>query len=72
MKSERIDISDDMTDEFYKDARFGQILRFEGGDFKIVRLNRKSKICMVVPAKTYDVDEFNEELERRDKENDKN
>lgn len=75
MKSERIEISKDMTDDFYKVARFGQILRFrdednEIGEYKIVRLNRKSKICIVKPFKTYTVEEFNEmtggEDERKD------
>lgn len=62
---EIIDISKDMTDEFYKVAKHGQILRFEQGEYRICRLNRKSKICHVKPHKTYNVDEFNDELERR-------
>lgn len=61
---ERIDISKDMTDDFYKIAKFGQVLRFEQGEYKIVRLNRKSKICIVKPWKTYTADEFNGEIER--------
>lgn len=72
-KEERIDISKDMTDEFYKVAKYGQVLRFKQEDgtmqeFKISRLNRKSKVCIVKPWKTYTQDELSEKLEREENE----
>ena len=70
MKDGWEDISKDMTDDFYKDARYGQVLRFRDGDtiteWKIARLNRKSKICWIKPWKTYTVEEFNELEGRND------
>ena len=69
---ELIDISKDLTDTFYKDKniKIGSVLMFdfEGSktNFKIVRLNRKSKICLVEETKLYTETEFKEVLDARD------
>ena len=58
-----IDISEDMTPEFYRDFKRNQILTFEKDgvktELKIVRLNKSKQICIVEPVKTYTEEEIN-------------
>ena len=61
-----MDISKDMADSFFKSKQFaiGKILIFKNDEglethFKIVRFDRKRKICKVEPAKIYTEDEIN-------------
>jgi hypothetical protein len=74
---ELIDISKDMNDAFYanKDIKVGSVLMFKSKDektgevedtnLKIIRLNRKSKICLVEEIKLYTSDEAEVEWEER-------
>ena len=63
-----IDISNDMTKEFYKDKKFKKgsvlIFDFEGSktEFKIIRLNRAKRICHVVETRLYTEQELKDEL----------
>lgn len=72
--TDRIDISKDLNQTFFQDKSIhkGKILGFqqdgELNHYKIVRLNRSKKICIVEPIKLYTEDEVNdlprEEAER--------
>lgn len=63
-----IDISKDMTDDFYqsKDIRKGKVLMFKLEDtethLKIVRLNRRKKICLVEEVTLLTEKELGEKL----------
>ena len=50
-KPQRIDISDSLTDKFFADAKKGMVIGFKKDDvvthYRIVRLNRQKKICIV-------------------------
>jgi hypothetical protein len=65
----RIDISDEMNDSFFVKVHKKQVLTFErdGGrkSFKIVRLNRQKKICVVEPVTLHTKDEA-EEIMKKD------
>jgi hypothetical protein len=61
-----IDISKELAPAFFKNPEFkkGSVLGFskDGGEierFKIVRFNRKGKICIVEPITLYTEDEIN-------------
>lgn len=72
--TEMIDISNDMNDAFYKskDIKKGSVLMFKSKDektgevkdtnLKIVRLNRKKKICIVDEIRLYTPDNLPEGL----------
>lgn len=66
-----IDISADLTDTFYKDKSIKKgsvlIFDFEGSPthLKIVRLNRKSKICIVKEVNLITEKELQEKLDAR-------
>lgn len=57
------EISDILTDKAFKDLKVGQILMFnyEGSrnDYKITKINRKSKKCWVKKVTTYSTDQVN-------------
>lgn len=57
------EISDILTDKAFKDLKVGQILmfNFEGSrnDYKITKINRKSKKCWVKKVTTYSTDQVN-------------
>lgn len=61
-----IDISNDMTDEFFKDAVKGKVLGFKLEDtttyYKIKRLDKHRKIVKVEEVRLYTGDELKEEL----------
>ena len=52
-----IDISKDLTPEFYKQAKKGQVLTFREGatltHLKITRLNKSKRICLVERMNDY-------------------
>lgn len=62
---ERIDLSTMFTDTFFNDPTIkrGKVLIFDNEGtqthFKIVRLNRKSKVCIAEEVKLYTEDEMN-------------
>lgn len=60
--SNAIDIGADLTDKAFKDLNVGNVLRFrsEKGDmeFKIVKMNRKSRKCFVRQVVTFDPEEL--------------
>jgi hypothetical protein len=68
-----IDISKELAPAFFKNPEFkkGKVIGFQQGDsvehYKIVRLNRAKKICMVEPIKLYTEDEIND-MNREDAE----
>lgn len=57
------EISDILTDKAFKDLKVGQILMFnyEGSrnDYKITKINRKSKKCWAKKVTTYSTDQVN-------------
>ena len=57
------EISDILTDKAFKDLKVAQILMFnyEGSrnDYKITKINRKSKKCWVKKVTTYSTDQVN-------------
>lgn len=57
------EISDILTDKAFKDLKVGQILmfNFEGSrnDYKITKINRKSKKCWAKKVTTYSTDQVN-------------
>lgn len=63
MVDKLINISEDMTPEFYKDKNMKKgvilIYSYEGSktNLKIVRLNRSKKICLVEEIKLYTTEE---------------
>jgi hypothetical protein len=72
--AKQIDFSDQFTPEAYQDKDFlkkGTTLGFnkdgELQHYKIVRLNRSKKTCIVTPVKLYTEDEINE-MSRKDAE----
>lgn len=56
------EISDILTDKAFKELKIGQILMFsfEGSrnDYKITKINRKSKKCWAKKVTTYSTDEI--------------
>lgn len=63
---ERVDISDQLTDKFFEDAKKGKILGFKKDGilkhYKIVRLNKSRKICVVVETNLHNLQEADEIL----------
>lgn len=72
MLSTRIDISDQLTPDFFQSefAKKGKVLTFQIEDgkthFKIVRLNKAKQICEVVPVDLTKLkeDEYLREVDR--------
>lgn len=64
-----IDISAEMTDAFFDDVKKGQVLGFRNDSetvyYKIVRLNKKKKICLVEPTTLYTEQELNDLLSKK-------
>lgn len=60
----REDISAYMSDQFFTDAKKGNVLTFERDgvrtQYRIVRLNRAKKICVVIPTKLHSLSEADE------------
>ena len=60
------DISDIVTEEFYKQFSKGQVLGFDQDGtlmhYKIVRLDKRRKIVKIKPLKLYTEQELREEL----------
>lgn len=71
MSNKKIDISKEVSDEFYGKFSKGQVLGFQKKGhithYKIVRLDKHRKIVIVEPIKLYTDDELTNKLQKESK-----